>query len=197
MSRSALSATMASRPSPTMLRTFRAPSSATIRIQARRRRARATPKALPSLSTLFDSVAWGGALPNSAPIFPSLSLPLPPSPPLLLLDDAAATLSAATSALSSFLSDPALRAALGAVASVAAVVVAVGRLLAAGALPKATGDVLARVSFALLLPCLQFVSVGTTLARMKLGSGGGAGVGTVLILPLAAAVHVAVGLFLG
>lgn len=203
-SRSALSAmsSMASRPPPssTMLRpcqTFRAPGSATRRIQARRRRAAATPKALPSLSTLFDSVARGGALPNSAPNFSSWSSSPPPLPLFFhFLDDATATLSAATSALSSLLSDPALRAALGAVASVAAVVVAVGRLLAAGALPKATGDVLARVSFVLLLPCLQFVSVGTTLARMKLSSSG-AGVGTVLILPLAAAAHVAVGLFLG
>ena len=187
-------------PSPTPLvahapprRGMRAPlSSRTIRLQPRRR-APAVPAALPSLSALFDSVARGGGLANSAPISSS-SAPLAHAPLFLLLDDAAASFAAAASALSAFLSDPALRAALGAVASVAAVVVAVGRLLAAGALPRATGDVLARVSFALLLPCLQFVSVGTTLARMKLS---GAGVGTVLVLPLAAAAHVGVGLFLG
>lgn len=168
-------------------RRIRAPNSRTIRLQPRRR-APAVPAALPSLSALFDSVAGGGGLANSAPIITSAPLHLP------LLDDAAASCAAALAALSAFLSDPALRAALGAVASVAAVVVAVGRLLEVGALPRATGDVLARVSFALLLPCLQFVSVGTTLARMKLS---GAGVGTVLVLPLAAAAHVGVGLFLG
>ena len=176
-----------SMPSTSMLlarcppRRIRPPNSRTIRLQPRRC-APAVPAALPSLSALFDSVAGCGGLAKSAPL------------PLLFLDDAAASFAAASAALSAFLSDPALRAALGAVASVAAVVVAVGKLLEAGALPRATGDVLARVSFALLLPCLQFVSVGTTLARMKLS---GAGVGTVLVLPLAAAAHVGVGLFLG
>ena len=200
--RSALSSSMARQSSTTLARPrIHAPgssssssssSSRTIRLEPRRRRTPAIPAALPSLSALFDSVARGGVLANSAPISAA-----PLALPLVFLDDAATTLAAAASALSAFLYDPALRAALGAVASVAAVVVAVGRLLAAGALPRATGDVLARVSFALLLPCLQFVSVGTTLARMRLLGGAGGGVGTVLLLPLAAAAHVGVGLFLG
>lgn len=196
--RSALSpspSSMALRPSSSMLvrprRRIHGPGSSA-RFEPRRR-APAISAALPSLSALFDSVARGGVLANAAASV-SAAAPLPRSLPL---GDAAAALAAAASALSAFLSDPALRAALGAVASVAAVVVAVGRLLAAGVLPAATGDVLARVSFALLLPCLQFVSVGTTLARARLDGGAAGGAGTVLILPLAAAAHVGVGLFLG
>lgn len=102
-------------------------------------------------------------------------------------------------AFPSLLTDPATAATLASLASAGAVVAAGSRLVTAA---PTTPSVLAAVSFKTLVPALQFVSVGTTLARAGLGSSGGGGSPALgglglLALPAAAALFVGVGVVAG
>jgi len=96
-----------------------------------------------------------------------------------------------TSSPFSAASDPALGAAAAAVLAVGAAVAATARLVTSGMLPATTADVLARVSFVVLLPSLQFSSVGATLAAAATAPDGPGW--RLAVLPLAAAAHVALG----
>ena len=99
--------------------------------------------------------------------------------------------------VAALLADPALAASLTAVATLAAAVATVAALVNNSSLPATTADVLARVSFVVLLPCLQFSSVGATLARDSIAPGGLAAAAKLAILPAAAIAHVCIGASLG
>ena len=97
---------------------------------------------------------------------------------------------------------PATAAVAAALASAGLVVASASRLVAAGTLPATTPAVLAQVAFRLLVPALQFVAVGATLARAGLQASsppagprlGGWGLAA---LPAAAALYAALGVGAG